>query len=68
MQLNFRAVENCERPRCSGCEFVRGSCKPYKVKTTNNNPIKEQDLKKDSLLTGQILSSHNYISRDPGRL
>ena len=30
--------------------------------------MKEQDLKKDHLLPGQILSADHYISRAPGRI
>ena len=30
--------------------------------------MKEQDLKKDRLLPGQLVSADNYMSRDPGRL
>ena len=30
--------------------------------------MKEQDLKKDQLLSGQMVSADHYISRDPGRL
>ena len=30
--------------------------------------MKEQDLKKDNLLPGQMVSADNYISRAPGRL
>ena len=33
-----------------------------------NNPMKEQDLKKDHLLPGQMVSADHYISRDPGRI
>ena len=30
--------------------------------------MKEQDLKKDHLLPGQMVSAEHYILRDPGRL
>ena len=30
--------------------------------------MKEQELKKDHLLPGQMVSADHYISRDPGRL
>ena len=30
--------------------------------------MKDQDLKKDHLLTGQMVSADNYILRAPGRL
>ena len=39
-----------------------------KVNITKNNPMKEQDLKKDHLLPGQMVSAEHYILRDPGRL
>ena len=32
------------------------------------NPMKDQDLNKDHLLPGQMVSADNYILRDPGRL
>ena len=31
------------------------------------NPMKEQELKKDHLLPGQMVSADHYISRAPGR-
>ena len=33
-----------------------------------DDPIKEQELKKDHLLPGKMVSAYHYISRDPGRL
>ena len=30
--------------------------------------MKEQELNKDHLLPGQMVSADNYISRDPGRI
>ena len=30
--------------------------------------MKEQELKKDHLLTGQMVFAYHYISRDPGRI
>ena len=30
--------------------------------------MKEQELKKDYLLPGQMVSTDHYISRDPGRI
>ena len=68
MQLNSKAVENCEIPKCSACDFAKGSIRSNKVNTINNNPMKEQELKKDNLLPGQMVFADHYISRAPGRL
>ena len=68
MQGNSKAVANCERPKCDACEFGKGNCQPNKVNTIKKNPMKEQELKKDHLLTGQMVSADHYILRDPGRL
>ena len=68
MQVNSKAVANCERPKCDACEFGKGHRQPNKVNTTNKNPMKEQELKKDYLLPGQMVSVDHYISRAPGRL
>ena len=35
---------------------------------TKNNPIKEQELKKDHIMPGQMVSVDQYIFRDPGRI
>ena len=68
VQGNSKAVANCERPKYSACEFGKGNCIPNKINTINKNPMKEQDLKKDHLLPGKMVSADNYISWDPGRL
>ena len=68
MQGNYKAVSNCERPKCSACEFGKGHRLTNKINTINNNPMKEQELKKDHLMTGQMVSAYHYISRDLGRL
>ena len=68
MQVGSKAVANCERPKCAACEFVNGHLRPNKINTIKKNPMKEQDLKKGHLLTGQMVSADNYISRAPGRL
>ena len=65
---NSKAVVNCGRPKFSACEFVKGHRRPNKVNTTKENPMKEQDLKKDHLLPGQMISADHYISRASGRL
>ena len=36
--------------------------------TIKKDPLKEQDLKKDHLLPGQMVSAYRYILRAPGRL
>ena len=68
VQENSKAVANCENPKCSACEFGKGHCKSKKVNTINNNPTKDQELKKDHLLPEQMVSADHFISRNPGRL
>ena len=68
MQGNPKAVANCERPKCAACEFGKGHCRPNKLNTIKKNPMKEQELKKDHLLPGQMVSADHNISRAPGRL
>ena len=68
VQGHYKAVANCERPKCAACEFGKGHIRLKKVNTIKKNPMKEQDLKKDNLLPGQMVSADNYISRAPGRL
>ena len=68
MQRNSKAADNCERPKCAACEFGKGHCRSNKVNTTNKNHIKEQELKKDHLLNGHMVSADQYILRAPGRL
>ena len=68
MKGNSKAVANCERTKCAAYEFGKGHCRPNKINTTKNNPMKEQDLKKDHLLPGKMVSADHYISRAPDRL
>ena len=68
MQGNSKVVANCERPKCAACEFVKVHCKPNKVNTIKKNPMKDQELKKDHLLPGKMVSADHYISRAPGRI
>ena len=68
MQRNPKAVANCERPRYATCEFVKDHCQPNTMNTIKKNPMKEQELNKDYLLPGQMVSEYHYILRDPGRL
>ena len=64
---NSKEVANCERPICAACEFGKGRLRPNKVNTIEKNPMKDQDLKKDHLLPGQMVSADHYISRSPRR-
>ena len=68
MQGNSKAVANCKRPKCAACEFGKGRCQSNKINTTKKNPMKDQELKKDHLLPGHMVSADHYISRSPGRL
>ena len=68
MQGNSKAVANCERPKYASCEFGKGHCRPNKVNTIKKSPMKEQDLKKDNLLPGQMVCADHYIQRAPGRI
>ena len=68
VQGNPKAVVNCERPKYSACEFGKGHRQPNKINTIKKNPMKEQELKKDHLLPGQMVSADHFISRAPGRL
>ena len=68
VQGNSKVVANCEGPKCAACDFGKGHRRPNKVNTINNNPMKEQKIKKDHLLPVQMVSADHYISRAPGRL
>ena len=68
MQVNSKLVANCESPKCDACEFVKGHCIYNKVNKIKKNPMEEQDLKKDHLLPGHMVSADHYTSRAPGRL
>ena len=68
VQGNSKASANCERTKCAACEFVKGYRRPNKVNTTKNNLTKYQDLKKEHLMPGQMVSVDHYISRAPGML
>ena len=61
-------MSNCERPKCAACEFGKVHRRSNKINTTKKNPMKEQYLKKDHLLPGQMVSADHYILRAPGRL
>ena len=68
MQVNSKAVANCERPKFAACEFLNGHCRSNKFNTINNNPMNDQEIKKDHLLPGNMVSTYHYISRAPGRI
>ena len=61
-------MANFSRPKCVACEYGKGNSLPNKVNTIKNNPTKEQDIKKDHIMPGQIFSKNRYILRAPGRL
>ena len=61
-------MANCESPKCVTCELVKGHRPPNKVNKTKKNTMKDQDLKKDHILHGQMVSADHYISWAPGRL
>ena len=68
MQGNSKAVANCETTKFAACEFGKGHRLPNKVNTIKKNPMNEQDLKKDHLLPGPMVSADHYISWAPCRL
>ena len=68
MQGSSKAVAKCERLKCAACEFGKGRRRTNKVNKIKKNHMKEQELKKDHLLPGQMVSADHYISRAPGRL
>ena len=68
MQLNSKAVSNFESPKCAACDFWKGCRQSNKINTIKNNPIKDQDLKNDRIMLGQMLDAYHYILWDPGRL
>ena len=51
-QGNSKALANFETTKCSACDFGKGHLRPNKGNKIKNNPIKEQELKKDHLLPG----------------
>ena len=68
VQGHFKAVVNCESPKCAACEFVNGHICSNKLNTINNYPMKDKDLKKDHLLPGHMMFADNYTLQDPDRL
>ena len=39
VQVNSKAVSNCERSKCAACEFVKGHNQSNKVNTIKKNPM-----------------------------
>ena len=68
VQINSKALANCERPKCDVCDFGKAHFRSNKVNTINSNHMKEQDLQKDHLLPGNMVSEYHYISWSSGRL
>ena len=68
MQGNPKVVANCKRPKCAACEFGKVHSRPNKINTIKKNPMKDQELKNDHLLSVQMVSVDHYILWDPGRL
>ena len=68
VKVNSKVVANCERPNCASCELGKGHRQYNKVNTTKNNNMKEQELKKDHLLPGHMVSVDHYILLAPGRI
>ena len=68
LQVNSQSVANYERPKCETCESVKGHRLSNKANTIKNNPMKEEELKKDHIMPGQMVSTYRYISRAPGRI
>ena len=61
-------MSNCERPKFAECDFGKGRRQLNKVNTIKKNHMKEQQLKKDHIMPGQMVSADYYISRSPGRI
>ena len=68
VQVNYKALENYENPKCSACEFGKVHCRSNKVNTINNNPMKAQYIKKYHMLPVHMVSADHYLSRAPGML
>ena len=68
VQENSKALYICERPKFAAYGFVKVYRIPNKLNTIKNNPMKEQELKKDHLLPGQMVYADHYILRAIGSL
>ena len=61
VQGNSKVLTKCERPKSDFCEFGKGHRQPNKVNTIKNNNMKEQELKKDNIMHGQMVSADHNI-------
>ena len=61
VQGNSKAVNNYERPKWADCDFLKVHSRYNKVNKTNNNPMKDQEIKKDNLQPGHMVSAGHYI-------
>ena len=68
VRINQKAVENIENTKFLQVILERLTLNPIKKKVIKNNPIKDQDLKKDNIMLGQMVSACKYILWDPDRL
>ena len=68
VKVYSNAVSKCESPKWDACYFGKGCCQPNKIKTSKKNPIKDQNLRKDNILPGQVVYSDHYILQYLGRL
>ena len=68
VQGNSNSVSNFEMPKCAACEFGKVRRQSNKLNRIKKNPMKEQDIKRDNLLPGQMVSADHYIKRSPGRI
>ena len=68
MQGNSKAAANFENLKFAACEFGNSHRRSNEVNTINNNPMKDQELKKYHILPGQMVPTYQYILLDPGRL
>ena len=63
-----KEVANRESPKCAAFEFGNSYCRSNKVNKIKNNPMKNQDLNTDRILSVHMVYADHYILRDPGRL
>ena len=66
--MNSKAVANREISKCAACEVGKGNLRSNKLNKIKNDPMKEQYLNEDHILTRQMVSADHYIFRGPGRL
>ena len=65
VQVNAKAVANCENNKCYAYYFRQGKCQSNKRNTTNKNYEKYQDLKKDHIWPIKMVSADHHILRTP---